>query len=68
MPPEVVQYLPPQPHVTQITLSQGLDGFVESKYKENILESTVRQLAQRIKHFIKFTLHPSVNQTSTSSA
>jgi len=66
--PEVVQYLHPQPHVTQITLYQALDGFVESKYKENILESTVRQLAQRVKHFIKFTQHQSINQTTTSSA
>lgn len=66
--PEAVQYLPSQPYVTQVTLSQALDVFVESKYKENILGSTVRQLAQRSRHFITFTQHQSVNQTNTSSA
>jgi integrase len=66
--PEVVQSLPLQLNVAQITLTVALDSFVESKYKESILESTVRQLAQRIKHFIKSTQHPNVNQTTTSSA
>jgi hypothetical protein len=66
--PEFVQCLPSQTNIKLISLKDALAGFVESKYKENILESTVRQLSQRIMHFISSTQYQSVNETTTSSA
>jgi integrase len=66
--PVAPQVLTQQPNTTEVSFKDALAGFVESKYKENILDSTVRQLAQRIEHFIKFTQHPSVYLTTTGSA
>lgn len=44
---EALQALTQQPNTAEISLIDALASFVGSKYKENILDSTDRQLAQR---------------------
>ncbi len=65
---EVIKSLPQQTNVQQVLLNTALDSFVESKNKEKILDSTVRQLSQRIQHFIKSSKLKKVSETTTSSA
>jgi len=67
-PIEVIQRLPQQSNVEQVLLTTALDRFVESKSKEDILASTVRQLSKRIQHFIKSSKLRNVDETTTSSA
>ncbi len=65
---EVIQCPPQKSNVQQVLLNSALDSFVESKSKENILDSTVRQLSKRIQHFIKSSKLRNVAECSTSSA
>jgi len=67
-PIKVIQQLPQQSNVQQVLLKDALASFVISKSKENILDSTVRQLSKRIQHFIKFSKLRNVMETTTSSA
>ncbi len=67
-PTQVIQHLPQQLGVQQVLLNIALDSFVESKSKENILGSTVRQLSKRIQYFIKSSKHQNVAEVTTSSA
>ena len=67
-PIKVIQQLPQQSRVNQLSLKEALDNFVISKSKENILDSTVRQLSKRILHFIKFSKLQNVGECSTGSA
>jgi integrase len=67
-PIKVIHQLPHQTNVQQVLLNTALDSFVESKNKEKILDSTIRQLSQRIQHFIKSSKLKKVSETTTSSA
>jgi integrase len=67
-PTNVIQYQPQKSNAKQVLLKHALDSFVESKSKEKILDSTVRQLSKRIQHFIKSSKLRNVAETTTSSA
>lgn len=67
-PINVIQQLPQQSNIQQVLLKDALASFVISKSKENILDSTVRQLSKRIQYFIKSSKHQNVFEVTTSSA
>ncbi len=68
IPIRAIKVIQQQSNVHQVLLKDALDNFVISKSKENILDSTVRQLSKRIQHFIKYSKLRNVIETTTSNA